>query len=185
MQWAKIGVLSLGLGTSAHAIDVEIGADADVALAFGQSLKGPGGGADVRLGIGPDPLKLGPTALALSAEVRGAYWEFPMEDATLLRTTVGARGILRLMWLRLPGGDGGRGRGIRLDMPLAVHAGLASLDNFQTYRPTVDAQVGVAIGFLPVEVGLHIGGGVMSADQELEPTGAGWVQAGVDVGVIF
>lgn len=172
----------------ANAVDVELGADADVGFAYGTTLKGPGGGAAVRLGIGPNPLKLGPSALSLMGEARAAYWVFP--DATdgptnLMRGTVGARGIFTALWIRKPEGEGGRGRGIRLDVPIAVHGGMGSLDDGSTWTPTGDASLGLAVGLLPVQLGIHIGAGGLLAGQAIEADGTAWINAGVDVGAVF
>jgi len=173
----------------AAATDVEVGVDADAALAFGSVVSGLGAGVSARAGIGPNPLKLGPTALALSGEAVGSVWAFP--DATsgtayLLRGTVGGRGIFTLLWIRKPGGgDGGRGRGIRLDLPVSIHAGTGSVSGTNQWTPTADASVGIALGLLPVELGIHIGGGAISANRDVSLQGSAWVNAGLDVGVIF
>jgi len=173
----------------AHAADVEVGADVDVAFAYGSTLKGPGGGAALRLGVGPNPLALGPTALSIMAEVQGAYWVFPDAtdgDTSLVRMTGGARGILTLLWIRKPKDQGGRGRGIRLDMPIAIHGGVGSLDEGTTWTPTGDASVGIAVGLLPVQLGVHVKGGALAASQQVEDIdGTAWLGAGVDLGLVF
>ncbi|MFK7930035.1 MAG: hypothetical protein AB8H79_17710 [Myxococcota bacterium] len=177
------------LSLPAAAADVEVGVDADVALAYGTAVKGLGAGLSARAGIGPNPLKLGPTALALSGEAVGSFWAFP--DATdgttyLLRGTVGGRGIFTLLWIRKPGGgEGGRGRGIRLDLPVAIHAGTGSVDGGTQWTPTADASVGIAIGLLPVELGFHIGGGAISANRNISLEGTAWVNTGLDVSAVF
>lgn len=184
-----LALLPLALFASpAFAADVEVGVDADVAVAYGSTLKGLGGGVSGRLGIGPNPLKLGPTALALTGEAVGSVWAFP--DATdgqtlMLRGVVGGRGIFTLLWIRKPSDDGGRGRGIRLDLPVAIHAGTGSLDGGNRWTPTGDISAGIAVGLLPVELGLHVGVGALAENQNVSLDGTAWVNVGVDVGVVF
>lgn len=180
---------SLMIGAPALAGDVSLGADVDVAFAFGSTLTGPGGGVGLHAGWGPNPIKLGPSALSLTFEVAPSYWRFP--DATdgptdLMRGTAGARGVFTVLWIRPPKDDGGRGRGIRLDVPVVLHAGVGSLDEGTTWTPTGDASVGIAVGLMPVELGLHLGVGALAASQTVDSIdGTGWVNLGVDLGFVF
>ena len=63
---------------------------------------------------------------------------------------------------------------------------MGSLDDGTTWTPTGDATVGIAVGLLPVQVGLHVGAGGLAASQKVdEIDGTAWIQAGVDLGVVF
>lgn len=181
----------LALATPAHALDVELGVDGDAAFAISNgeadALGGPGGGASLRLGLGPNATGLGPTGFAVLGEAVGSYWIFrdaTAGDTSLLRLTGGARLILTPLWIRKPLSQGGRGRGIRLDIPVTVHVGGGRIDGSPSWTPTADASVGLAIGFLPVEVGVHVGAGVL-ADSPSSETGSAWMNGGVDVGLVF
>jgi hypothetical protein len=180
---------SLLLAGPAMAVDFSVGADVDVAFAYGTTLKGPGGGVGLHVGLGPNPIKLGPSALSLTFEVAPSFWRFP--DATdgatdLVRGTAGVRGIFTVLWLRAPADDGGRGRGIRLDVPVVLHGGVGSLDEGATLTPTGDASVGFAVGLMPVELGVHVGVGALAASQSVDSLdGTAWLNVGVDVGFVF
>lgn len=183
------GLLAVLASTPAHAVDAELGADVDVAFAYGDTLKAPGGGLTLRLGLGPNPIKLGPSAFSLLGEVTASGWRFPdVEEGPtdLIRGTAGVRTIFTLVWLRKPSDKGGRGRGIRLDLPIAAHVGAGSLDQGMTWTPTADANLGLAVGLLPLQVGLHVGAGGVAASQDVQALqGAAWVNVGVDVGAVF
>jgi hypothetical protein len=173
----------------ALAVDLDAGVDVDLAFAYGNTLKAPGGGLSLHVGLGPNPLKLGPTALALTGEVMGSFWRFPdVEEGPtdLLRLTTGARGIVRLLWLRLPKDEGGRGRGIRFDLPIRAHVGVGSLDGGASWTPTALANVGLAIGLMPVEIGVHVGAGALAGSDAWSTTGlTGLGNVGVDVSIVF
>jgi hypothetical protein len=188
MRPALFALLSL-TAMPALAGDVEFGVDADVAFALGSTFSGPGGGALARVGYGPKPLALGPSALSVMVEVAGSFWRFPKAsepDVDLIRALVGGRFIYTIVWLRKPADDGGRGRGIRLDLPLAVHGGVGSLDHGTTWTPTGSGTLGLAVGFLPVQIGVHMGAGALAASPRVDGyDGSGWVNAGVDLGFVF
>lgn len=180
---------TLFAASPAFAGDVEAGVDLDLAFALGSSFSGPGGGALARIGYGPNPIKLGPSAVSIMGEVAGSFWRFPKAsepDVDLIRALVGGRFIFTLAWLRKPADDGGRGRGIRLDLPIALHGGVATRDGLQTWTPTGSGTLGIAIGFLPLQVGVHMGAGAVAASQSVQSIdGSGWVNAGLDVGFVF
>lgn len=182
-------LLAALVATPAAALDAELGADLDVGFAAGSAVDGPGGGATLRLGLGPNPLKLGPSALSLMGEVAGSYWLFrkaTAPDVAMIRGLVGVRGVFTLVWLRKPADDGGRGRGIRLDLPIALHGGVGTLDEGASIAPTGQATVGVAIGLLPVQIGVHVGAGAISAGPSLDAVdGSAWGNLGIDVGAVF
>ena len=177
------------LAAPAHAVDFEAGIDLDAAFAMGEGVSGPGGGGTARLGIGPDPIEIGPAGLSIMFEVAGSYWRFPSataNDTDMIRALGGLRFIYTILWIRPPAGEGGRGRGIRLDFPFAVRGGAGSLDLGSNWTPTADGSVGLAIGFLPVQIGLHVGAGGISSSANVEALqGAAWINAGVDLGVVF
>lgn len=183
-------LLSVVLSSSpALAVDVEAGIDADVAFAIGEHLSGPGGGGTARLGIGPNPIKLGPSGLSIMAEVAASYWRFPSAtqgNSDMVRGLGGVRLVYTILWIRPPADDGGRGQGVRLDLPFAVRAGVGSIDGLSSFTPTADANIGLAFGFLPVQIGIHMGGGGLAASQQVEDlSGSGWLNAGIDLGVVF
>jgi hypothetical protein len=187
---ALVGLALLAASPS-HAAEVDLGVDGDVAFALGDTFDGPGFGGTLHLGVGPNPIALGPSALSILVEGAGSWWRFPKADepdVDLIRTTAGARFVFTPVWLRKPADEGGRGRGIRLDLPLALHAGVGTLDQGTSWRPTADASLGVAVGFLPLEVGVRVGVGAIAASSDPsldDPSGTGWVNLGVDLGVLF
>lgn len=182
-------LLALFVAAPALAGDVEGGVDLDAVFAAGSSVSGPGGGATVRVGYGPNPIKLGPSALSIAGEIGASYWRFPSasaDDVDMLRGLVGARGTFTLAWLRKPAEDGGRGRGIRLDLPIVLRGGVASVDRGNRWTPTADTTIGIALGLLPVQIGVHMGVGGIAASQQVEGLdGSAWANAGVDVGFVF
>lgn len=182
-------LLALLAAGPALAGDVEGGVDLDAAFASGTSVSGPGGGATVRIGYGPNPIKLGPSALSFAGEIGASYWRFPTataDDVDMIRGLVGARGTFTLAWLRKPAEDGGRGRGIRLDLPIVLRGGVASIDRGTRWTPTADTTIGIAIGFLPIQIGVHMGVGVVAASPRTEDLdGSAWANVGVDVGFVF
>ena len=50
----------------------------------------------------------------------------------------------------------------------SVHAGMGSLDDGTTWTPTGDATVGIAVGLLPVQVGLHVDAGGLAGTVNID-----------------
>jgi len=173
----------------AQAADVEVGVDADIAYAYGSTLNGPGGGLAGHVALGANPLKLGPFGIQAMADFKTTFFVFPDVDqgnTNLITGGLGGRVIVTAMWLRTPKDNGGRGRGVRLDVPIAIHALMGSLNNLRNFTPGGDASIGLAVGLLPAELGIHIGVGALAANQNATGLdGSIWVNTGVDFGLVF
>ncbi|MFT7518399.1 MAG: hypothetical protein ACI9MC_000530 [Kiritimatiellia bacterium] len=186
---ASAALMACFASAPAHAADIELGVDIDAAFAYGSTLNGPGGGLAGRVAVGGNPLKLGPLAIQVMVDFKGTFWTFPDADdgaSNMIMGGVGGRATFTLAWLRLPKDNGGRGRGIRLDVPVTAHGLVGTLNDGRNFTPGGDVSVGLAIGLLPVEFGIHVGAGVLAANQNATGLdGTVWANTGIDVGLIF